>query len=64
MKKLIVFSLFALFVLPIGAHAKMDLFGSSDGKKIVSSACLMSYTDEFGMGFRVIKSNPVVILLK
>ncbi len=58
MNRLIALLLFAIFVLPIGTHAKMNLFTRSFGKKIVSDASLLSYRDLSGKTV-VVKGNLV-----
>lgn len=60
MKRLIVLLVLAAVLLPFGALAKENV----SGKKIVSSPCIMSYTDFMGNAVRVIRSNPITIVIK
>jgi hypothetical protein len=54
----------AVLFLSFGAEAKLRLFSKGEKKMILSNPCVMSYTDDVGKITRVIRSNPIIIILE
>ena len=55
------FCLFDLGLLGLGADAKVNVFPLKGGGKIISDACVMSFTDTLGKKTFVIKAEPIVV---
>lgn len=66
MKVLLSCLVFMLFVTGMSAEAAVNfrLYGNRGEGKILSAACIMSYTDRLGGITRVMRGNPVTIYIR